>query len=219
MSGQRNSYISDQPKHDTTATNVYLTNVSPSNNINIHQVIRLHAWLDQHPDTNPAPLASSSAPLSELSDTALVMSWWDQSGIDSGEETFNLMAFSARLLAIGVGLLLGITVTTVALSYSGAHPVNLLVLLGIFVLLPLGSLLLSLIILLNPGTGTATTAFYHHERCLWHANPGLFSLFLPVGGPVQPPAGAGLADFRMVDGSGRRGGRSWSSTQISSPSG
>ncbi len=38
------------------------------------------------------------------------------------------------------------------------------------------------------------TAFFHDERCLWHGNPGMFSLFLPVGGWVQPPAGAGLAD-------------------------
>jgi acetoin utilization deacetylase AcuC-like enzyme len=43
-------------------------------------------------------------------------------------------------------------------------------------------------------TGAPTTAFYHDERCLWHANGGLFSLFLPVGRWVQPPAAAGLAD-------------------------
>lgn len=39
-----------------------------------------------------------------------------------------------------------------------------------------------------------TTAFFHDERCLWHGTAGLFSLFLPVGRWVQPPAGAGLAD-------------------------
>jgi acetoin utilization deacetylase AcuC-like enzyme len=39
-----------------------------------------------------------------------------------------------------------------------------------------------------------TTAFLHDERCLWHGTSGLFSLFLPVGRWVQPPAGAGLAD-------------------------
>lgn len=38
------------------------------------------------------------------------------------------------------------------------------------------------------------TAFYHDEKCLWHSTAGLFSLFLPVGGWVQPPAGAGLAE-------------------------
>jgi len=38
------------------------------------------------------------------------------------------------------------------------------------------------------------TAFFHDERCLWHSTAGLFSLFLPVGRWVQPPAGAGLAD-------------------------
>lgn len=38
------------------------------------------------------------------------------------------------------------------------------------------------------------TAFLHDERCLWHGTAGLFSLFLPVGRWVQPPAGAGLAD-------------------------
>lgn len=40
----------------------------------------------------------------------------------------------------------------------------------------------------------ARTAFLHDERCLWHGTAGLFSLFLPVGRWVQPPAGAGLAD-------------------------
>ena len=40
----------------------------------------------------------------------------------------------------------------------------------------------------------ARTAFFHDERCLWHGSAGLFSLFLPVGRWVQPPAGAGLAD-------------------------
>jgi acetoin utilization deacetylase AcuC-like enzyme len=40
----------------------------------------------------------------------------------------------------------------------------------------------------------APTAFFHDERCLWHGTSGLFSLFLPVGRWVQPPAGAGLAD-------------------------
>ena len=38
------------------------------------------------------------------------------------------------------------------------------------------------------------TAFLHDEHCLWHGTAGLFSLFLPVGRWVQPPAGAGLAD-------------------------
>lgn len=38
------------------------------------------------------------------------------------------------------------------------------------------------------------TAFFHDERCLWHATAGLFSLVVPVGGWVQPPAGAGLAE-------------------------
>jgi len=38
------------------------------------------------------------------------------------------------------------------------------------------------------------TAFYADEKCFWHGTAGLFSLFLPVGRWVQPPAGAGLAD-------------------------
>lgn len=38
------------------------------------------------------------------------------------------------------------------------------------------------------------TAFYAEERCFWHSTGGLFSLFLPVGRWVEPPAGAGLAD-------------------------
>ncbi|MDA0821253.1 MAG: class II histone deacetylase [Proteobacteria bacterium] len=38
------------------------------------------------------------------------------------------------------------------------------------------------------------TAFYHDEKCLWHSTAGLYSLILPVGGWVQPPGGAGLAE-------------------------
>ncbi|WP_435256663.1 class II histone deacetylase [Thioclava sp. FR2] len=37
------------------------------------------------------------------------------------------------------------------------------------------------------------TAFYHDERCLWHTT-GEHALILPVGGWVQPPAGAGHAE-------------------------
>ncbi len=38
------------------------------------------------------------------------------------------------------------------------------------------------------------TAIFHDELCLWHSTPGLFALVSPVGGWVQPPAGAGLAE-------------------------
>lgn len=38
-----------------------------------------------------------------------------------------------------------------------------------------------------------TTAFYHDERCLWHTT-GEHALIIPVGGHVQPPAGAGHAE-------------------------
>ncbi|MEM7541170.1 MAG: class II histone deacetylase [Pseudomonadota bacterium] len=41
---------------------------------------------------------------------------------------------------------------------------------------------------------TKQTAFFHDERCLWHSTQGLFALVSPVGGWVQPPAGAGLAE-------------------------
>lgn len=41
---------------------------------------------------------------------------------------------------------------------------------------------------------STSTAFYHDEKCLWHSTAGLFSLVLPVGDWVQPPAGAGLAE-------------------------
>lgn len=41
---------------------------------------------------------------------------------------------------------------------------------------------------------THRTAFFHDERCLWHSTSGLFALVMPVGGWVQPPAGAGLAE-------------------------
>lgn len=37
------------------------------------------------------------------------------------------------------------------------------------------------------------TAFFHDERCLWHSG-GMHALFMPVGGWVQPPSGAGHAD-------------------------
>ncbi|SRR5579883_187802 len=37
------------------------------------------------------------------------------------------------------------------------------------------------------------TAFFHDERCLWHST-GLHALVVPIGGWVQPPAGAGHAE-------------------------
>ena len=40
---------------------------------------------------------------------------------------------------------------------------------------------------------TANTAFYYDERCMWHST-GLHALVMPVGGWVQPPAGAGHAE-------------------------
>jgi len=46
----------------------------------------------------------------------------------------------------------------------------------------------------NNDSKPARTAFFHDEKCLWHSTGGLFSLFLPTGGWVQPPAGAGLAE-------------------------
>jgi acetoin utilization deacetylase AcuC-like enzyme len=45
-----------------------------------------------------------------------------------------------------------------------------------------------------PARSGPRTAFLHDEACLWHGTAGLYSLFLPVGRWVQPPAGAGLAD-------------------------
>ena len=39
-----------------------------------------------------------------------------------------------------------------------------------------------------PGTG-----FYFDEHCLWHTT-GEHALIMPVGGWVQPPAGAGHAE-------------------------
>jgi len=38
------------------------------------------------------------------------------------------------------------------------------------------------------------TALFHNEKCLWHSTPGLYVLAKPVGGWVQPPSGAGLAE-------------------------
>lgn len=39
-----------------------------------------------------------------------------------------------------------------------------------------------------------STAFFHDEKCLWHSTAGGFALIAPVGGWVQPPANAGLAE-------------------------
>jgi acetoin utilization deacetylase AcuC-like enzyme len=46
----------------------------------------------------------------------------------------------------------------------------------------------------NEQAAGTKTAFYHDEKCLWHSTAGLYSLILPVGGWVQPPGGAGLAE-------------------------
>lgn len=41
---------------------------------------------------------------------------------------------------------------------------------------------------------TNQTAFFHDEKCLWHSTAGGFALVVPVGGWVQPPANAGMAE-------------------------
>jgi acetoin utilization deacetylase AcuC-like enzyme len=41
---------------------------------------------------------------------------------------------------------------------------------------------------------SATSAFFHDEKCLWHCTPGGFALIAHVGGWVQPPASMGLAE-------------------------
>ncbi len=96
-----------------------------------------------------------------------VLAWWQQ--IDAqpeSEEARALSASGAQLeqarkltnsAGILLGLFLGISVTTAALTYTGDYPVNLLTLLGVLVLLPLLMLALTLIGLL-PGRATQSFA-------------------------------------------------------------
>ncbi|MGE0621704.1 MAG: DUF2868 domain-containing protein [Pseudomonadales bacterium] len=117
-------------------------------------------WLDADGETPyEARLArdrSIGRELGRADDLTRVLAWWDRlrdheagdTGAASlGRRLVALSRLATWLLAL-LGLLLGASLGSVAFSYDGTHPVNLLGLLGVLVGVPFLLLLLTLIFLL-----------------------------------------------------------------------
>ncbi|TNF79054.1 MAG: DUF2868 domain-containing protein [Gammaproteobacteria bacterium] len=99
--------------------------------------------------------------LPEGDDLDRVLGWWQQvrSQLADDPTSGDRLAALARIATLGLtllGLLLGISLGSVAFAYDGTHPVNVLALLGVLVGVPLVLFILTLIYLLPgriPGLG------------------------------------------------------------------
>lgn len=110
-----------------------------SDSLSIGQVIRIHAWLQQHPDAVVDPVTEAPA-----DDADLVLAWSKAAG-HTGADPLQQAHALIHAVIWGVGALVGISTMSLALTYTGAYPVNLLVLLALFVGLPGLTLILSVV--------------------------------------------------------------------------
>lgn len=108
--------------------------------ISIGQVIRIHAWLDNNPQADVQPLEVMPADDADLVLAGLPVAM--NTEIQDPLQPAHTLLLAITLLS---GLFLGTSVTSVALTYTGAYPVNLLLLLAILVGLPGLTLMLSII--------------------------------------------------------------------------
>ncbi len=132
-------------------------------------VVDVRRWLRQDSDTPyPERLARDRALGRELTardDLQKVLGWWERLGaaredVPGGEPAGSRVAALARMvvwLLLGGGFLAGALLGAVAFDYDGRHPVNLLMLLGLLVGVPLLLLALTLLLLVAgrvPGLAT-----------------------------------------------------------------
>ncbi len=102
----------------------------------------IHNWLTNDTDTPEAERVQRDrkigASLAAAKESDRVLAWWrtiEPESLPSVQRAASLTSwFNAGLLAFG--LFLGASAAGVALAYDGDYPVNLLALLGVFVLLP-----------------------------------------------------------------------------------
>ena len=116
-------------------------------------------WLEADADTGfDVRLARDrriGAALPAGSELKRVLGWWDQiepAAVDSPSAGERVVALAkvASVALLGLGLVVGLGLGSVAFAYDGSHPVNVLALLGVLVGVPLLLLLATLIYLL-PG--------------------------------------------------------------------
>ena len=132
--------------------------------LSIGQIIKIHAELDRR-----SLVAIEWAGTAPSDDVDLVLAWFREHApavlVDPLRSTWPLL--SGVLLIIG--LVLGGSVMSVALTYTGAYPVNILILLGLFVAIPGLTLVAALI-----------------ARMTWgKQNPGIFASITKVWGRLE----------------------------------
>ncbi|MEM9622007.1 MAG: DUF2868 domain-containing protein [Pseudomonadota bacterium] len=106
--------------------------------LTIGHVIGIHAWLGNEPPSD----VQAPATLPE-DDADLVLAWWQ--AVADADDPLAGMHTLVNSLSVAVGAFTGISVASVALTYTGAYPVNILMLLAILVGLPGLTLVLSLL--------------------------------------------------------------------------
>lgn len=149
-----------------------------SNEPLLSQALELHRWLEDDRDTADqerlkrdrriGQRQTRQAPLQQ------VLSWWAEMSPHAESNLGTTLVQVRRTLTfvlLGVGLLVGVGVCSVALTYTGDYPINLLALLGVLLLLPLSLLVLTLVFCLLQGLGVGAAGILPH----W-MSPGRWSL-------------------------------------------
>ncbi|CAE7835011.1 abgB [Symbiodinium necroappetens] len=140
----------------------------------------IHQWLEQ--DSNTADLERLKRDRSigqqqpDADPVRRVLLWWQaierpaNSGL--GQRVMQVRRNLSWLL-LGIGLLVGVGVSSLALTFEGEYPINLLALLGVLLLLPLLLLLLTLMFCFLQAFGLNAIALLPH----W-MSPGRWTLDL-----------------------------------------
>ncbi len=117
-----------------------MTAAFEARNITLGQVFTVHAALQQ----GAADKADAVVAADAGSDAALLLQWWQATYNSQPGDVLAPALLIAGTVMLAAGLLTGVSVTSIALTYTGEYPVNLFVLLGVVVGLPTLTLLLAL---------------------------------------------------------------------------
>ena len=109
------------------------------------QSLAIMAWLQQDLTSYAARQARDGAVPVEGTDIDMVLQWWHALAPDTGTRGLDPAASWVLSLWTLAGAFAGVVVTTAALHYSGAHPINLFVLFALLLGVPTLSLAVLLV--------------------------------------------------------------------------